>query len=225
VQERTEALEAEKGISDKMLENILPKAAIEELKRTGKTTAQQLDNITVLLADIKGFTNISEKLTPQELISKIDFYFRSFDEIMMKYGLEKIKTIGDAYMAAGGLDGNKETAAVNMIAAALDMQQCMRESNNDIADAEKLEMRIGIHTGTVIAGVVGTQKFQYDMWGDTVNIAARMEQQSEPGRINVSIETCQLAKEKVAFTYRGKIAAKNKGPMDMYFVEGLKMVV
>jgi predicted ATPase/class 3 adenylate cyclase len=223
VLERTEALEAEKGITEQMLENILPKAAIEELKRTGKTTAKKFDHITVLMADIKGFTNITEKLTPEELIGKIDFYFRSFDDIMMKYGLEKIKTIGDAYMAAGGLDGNKDAGAINMIAAALDMQKVMKENNN-VAEEDKLELRIGIHTGTVIAGVVGFKKFQYDMWGDTVNIAARMEQQSEPGRVNVSTETYERTKAKAVFTYRGKIEAKNKGPMDMYFVEKLKAV-
>jgi histidine kinase len=222
VLERTEMLEAEKGKTEEMLENILPKAAIEELKRTGKTTAQKFDNITVLIADIKGFTTISESLTPEELIGKIDFYFRSFDDIMMKYGLEKIKTIGDAYMAVGGLDGKAEEGAVNMIAAAMEMQQCMKDKNINTNADEKLEMRVGINTGTVIAGVVGIKKFQYDIWGDAVNIAARMEQQSEPGRINVSKETYAIAKGKVLFTYRGKIEAKNKGLMDMYFVESIK---
>lgn len=221
VLERTEILEVEKGIANNMLENILPKSAIEELKRTGKTTAQKFDNITVLMADIKGFTNISEKLTPEELIGKIDFYFRSFDVIMEKYGLEKIKTIGDAYMAAGGLDGDGNKGAINMVRAALEMQECMIESNIDVTPEEKLEMRIGLNTGSVIAGVVGIKKFQYDMWGDTVNIAARMEQQSEPGRINVSLDTFEKTKDLVKYTYRGKIEAKNKGAMDMYFVDGM----
>ena len=217
--ERTEAIEAEKGIVDEMLQNILPKAAIEELKLTGKTTAQKFDDVTVLLADIKGFTKISEKLTPEELIAKIDFYFRSFDDIMVKYGLEKIKTIGDAYMAAGGLAGDAANGAVNMVKAAFEMQQCIMDENKDVVAAEKLEMRIGIHTGTVIAGVVGVKKYQYDMWGDTVNIAARMEQESEPGRINVSKQTVALTNGTVAYTYRGKIDAKNKGPMDMFFAD------
>jgi histidine kinase len=222
VQERTEQLEAEKGRSDEMLENILPKAAIDELKRTGKTTAQKFDNVTVLMADIKGFTNISEKLSPEELIGRIDFYFRSFDDIMMKYGLEKIKTIGDAYMAAGGLNGNAEEGAVNMIAAATAMQQCIKKQNMNIPLDERVEMRIGVHTGTVIAGVVGIKKFQYDIWGDTVNIAARMEQQSEPGKINVSKETHELTQHIAEYRYRGKIEAKNKGPMDMYFLVQIK---
>lgn len=221
VLERTVAIELEKGKVDEMLENILPKASIEELKRTGKTTAQKFDNTTVLIADIKGFTKIAERLTPEELIKRIDFYFRSFDEIMQKHKLEKIKTIGDAYVAIGGLDGDKEVGAVSMVAAALDMQDCIIKENEGKPEEEKLEMRIGIHSGSVIAGVVGIKKFQYDIWGDTVNIAARMEQESVPGRINISSETYQLTKDKVATTYRGKIEAKNKGPMDMYFVDHL----
>ena len=162
-------------------------------------------------------TSLSKSLnTSEKKREKIDW-------LAEMHGLEKIKTIGDAYMAAGGLDGNKDAGAINMIAAALDMQKVMKENNN-AAEEDKLELRIGIDTGTVIAGVVGFKKFQYDMWGDTVNIAARMEQQSEPGRVNVSTETYERTKEKAEFTYRGKIDAKNKGPMDMYFVEKLKAV-
>ena len=222
VLERTEKLEFEKGKSDEMLENILPKAAIEELKRTGKTRAQKFENLTVLMADIVGFTAISEKLTPEELIGKIDFYFSSFDDIMIKHKLEKIKTIGDAYMAVGGFHSTAEEGALNMIAAAIDMQKCMQQENSDAREEEKLEMRVGIHTGPVIAGVVGVKKFQYDIWGDTVNIAARMEQQCDPNKINISKATWLLTHEKIVFTYRGKIEAKNKGPMDMYFVSQLK---
>ena len=222
VLERTEKLELEKGKSDEMLENILPKAAIEELKRTGKTTAQKFENSTVLMADIVGFTAISEKLTPEELIGRIDFYFSSFDDIMIKHKLEKIKTIGDAYMAVGGLHTTAEEGALNMIAAAIEMQKCVQRENVSISDGEKFEMRIGIHTGSVIAGIVGVKKFQYDVWGDTVNVAARMEQQCEPNKINISKATWELTHEKIDYTYRGKIDAKNKGPMDMYFVSRLK---
>jgi class 3 adenylate cyclase len=222
--ERTKAITAEKGIVDEMLENILPKASIDELKRTGKTTAQKFEGVTVLMADIKGFTKISERLTPEELISKIDFYFSAFDAIMQKYHLEKIKTIGDAYMAAGGLKGNTQEAANNMVNAAIEMQQCMYEENKNSVEDEKLEMRIGIHTGPVIAGVVGLKRFQYDIWGDTVNVAARMEQQSVPGRINVSKETFNLTNGFFELTYRGKIEGKNKGLMDMYFVESNEVI-
>lgn len=222
VLERTEKIQTEKGIVDAMLENILPKASINELKRTGKTTARKFEGVTVLMADIKGFTKISEVLSPEELIAKIDFYFRSFDMIMEKYKLEKIKTIGDAYMAAGGLMGNINESAINMVLAALEMQECMYKENIGVADADKLEMRIGLNTGIVIAGVVGIKKYQYDIWGDTVNIAARMEQQSEPGRINVSLETYSLTNNLVNYTYRGEIEGKNKGLMRMYFVESIK---
>ncbi len=224
IMERTQAITAEKGVVDEMLENILPKASIAELKRTGKTTAQKFEGVTVLMADIKGFTKISERLTPEELISKIDFYFSAFDAIMQKYHLEKIKTIGDAYMAAGGLQGNTQEAANNMVKAAIEMQQCIYEENKNSVEEEKLEMRIGIHTGPVIAGVVGLKRFQYDIWGDTVNVAARMEQQSHPGRINVSKETYNLTNGFFELTYRGKIEGKNKGLMDMYFVESNKMI-
>jgi class 3 adenylate cyclase len=221
VLERTEKIMAEKGIVDEMLENILPKASIDELKRTGKTTAQKFEGITILMADIKGFTKISEVLSPEELIAKIDFYFRSFDMIMEKYKLEKIKTIGDAYMAAGGLMGNINESAMNMVLAALEMQECIFKENIGDADADKLEMRIGLNTGTVIAGVVGIKKYQYDIWGDAVNIAARMEQQSEPGRVNVSVETYALTKNLVNYTFRGEIEGKNKGLMKMYYVESI----
>lgn len=219
VLERTKKIRDEKGKVDEMLENILPKASIDELKRTGKTTAQRFDGVTVLLADIKGFTKIAEKLSPDELIRRIDLYFRTFDEIMTKYNLDKIKTIGDAYMAAGGLKGKSKENAVNMVHAAMDMQKFVAEQNVDVPEDHKLEIRIGINTGPVIAGVVGTIKYQYDIWGDTVNIAARMEAQSDPGRINVSLATFELCNDAFKFMYRGKIKGKNKGLMDMYFVE------
>jgi class 3 adenylate cyclase len=219
VLERTRNIEEEKGIVDEMLENILPKASIEELKRTGKTTAQKFDGITVLMADIKGFTRISEILSPEELISRIDYYFSSFDEIMTRYQLERIKTIGDAYMAAGGLHGDPEKSALNMVYAAMEMQEFITRANREVPENEQLTMRIGLNTGPVIAGIVGYKRYQYDIWGDTVNVAARMEQQSEPGRINVSNSTHELTKDCIDYHYRGKIEGKNKGLMDMYFVE------
>ncbi|MGN6530891.1 MAG: adenylate/guanylate cyclase domain-containing protein, partial [Ginsengibacter sp.] len=220
VRERTVELETEKNRISGLLENIFPKEAIEELKATGKVTPQELANVTVMMADIKGFTNISERLNPEELIKMIDNYFRAFDEIIGKYGLEKIKTIGDAYMAIGGIGKTLYNGAEKMVQAALEMQQfakkCLHENG-----AEQIELRIGIHTGVVIAGVVGSKKLQYDIWGDTVNIAARMEQNSEPSRVNISAETCKLVKGKFNLIYRGKIEAKNKGEMDMYFAEPL----
>lgn len=220
VRERTIELETEKNQIAGLLENIFPKQAIEELRTTGKVTPQELENITVLMADIKGFTNISERLNPEELIGMIDNYFRAFDEIIGKNGLEKIKTIGDAYMAIGGIGKTINLGAEKMVQAALEMQEFAKQQMNEHG-AEKIELRIGIHTGTVIAGVVGSKKLQYDIWGDTVNIAARMEQNSEPSRVNISEETCKLVKEKFKMIYRGKIEAKNKGELDMYFAEPL----
>lgn len=219
VRERTFALETEKDQISVLLENIFPKKAIEELKATGKVTPQELENVTVMMADIKGFTNISERLNPEELIAMIDNYFRAFDEIIGKYGLEKIKTIGDAYMAIGGIGKTLYDGAEKMVQAALDMQDFAKKILNDRKSEEQVELRIGIHTGVVIAGVVGTKKLQYDIWGDTVNIAARMEQNSEPSKVNISEVTHNLVKDKFHLIYRGKIEAKNKGEMDMYFAE------
>jgi histidine kinase len=221
VKERTVTLETEKEQLSELLKNIFPREAIEELKATGKTTPQRLENVTVLMADIKGFSKISEKITPEELIGMIDNYFRAFDGIMGKYGLEKIKTIGDAYMAIGGIGNTLENGAEKMIMAALEMQQFAAMQLAGIEENDKVELRIGIHTGVVIAGVVGAKKLQYDIWGDTVNIAARMEQNSEPARVNISEATYQQVKGKFSFFYRGKIEAKNKGELDMYFAEKL----
>ncbi len=221
VKERTVALETEKEQMSDLLKNIFPKEAIEELKATGKATPQRLENVTVMMADIKGFTKISEKLSPEELIGMIDNYFRAFDEITGKYGLEKIKTIGDAYMAIGGIGKTFSNGAEKMVMAALEMQEFAGKQVDNIQAKEKISLRIGIHTGDVIAGVVGTKKLQYDIWGDTVNVAARMEQNSESFRVNISEATYQLVKDKFRFTYRGKIGAKNKGEMDMYFADHL----
>jgi len=218
VKERTFALETEKNQISVLLENIFPKEAIEQLKATGKVTPQELKNVTVMMADIKGFTNISERLNPEELITMIDNYFRAFDEIIGKYGLEKIKTIGDAYMAIGGIGKTLYNGAEKMVQAALEMQEFAKKRLIEGA-TEQIELRIGIHTGVVIAGVVGSKKLQYDIWGDTVNIAARMEQNSEPSRVNISEVTHNLVKDKFHLVYRGKIKAKNKGEMDMYFAE------
>lgn len=218
IKERTSEIETKMDISDGLLRNILPGEAIAELKATGKTTAQKFDLVSVLMADIKGFTLIAEKLTPEELIGKIDLYFRAFDEIMIRHGVEKIKTIGDAYMAVGGFGKDPVKGAVALIGAAIDMQDFMRRQAEKNPE-QALTLRIGLHTGTVIAGVVGTQKLQYDIWGDTVNVAARMEQNSEPGRVNVSKTTTELAGNAFTFIYRGEIDAKNKGKLDMFFVE------
>ena len=176
--------------------------------------------VTVLFADFQGFTAISEKLEPEDLVAEIDLSFRAFDVIIEKYGLEKIKTIGDAYMCAGGISSNGTDSATQVVKAALEMQEAM----HDIAEEKKktdgifFEARIGIHSGPVVAGIVGIKKFAFDIWGDTVNIAARMETNGKVGKVNISESTYHLIRDHYSCIYRGKIIAKNKGEIDMYFV-------
>ena len=213
--------EREHERSEELLLNILPAHTARELKDRGTTEARHYDEASILFADIKGFTMLSEKLPPGELVELLNTYFRAFDQIMVKYGLEKIKTIGDAYMAVGKLpEGNKATA-IEVVQAALAMQRfAQKQIEAHIGNgAPSFAFRIGIHTGPVVAGVVGIKKFQYDIWGDTVNMAARMEQSGEPGRVNISEDTYALVKAQFACTHRGKIAAKNKGEVDMYYVD------
>lgn len=209
--------------SDNLLLNILPAQVADELKEQGESKAKRLDNVTVLFTDFKGFTQMSESLTPEELVAEIHHCFSEFDRIMGVHGVEKIKTIGDAYMAAAGVPSPSETHAEDVIKAAMDIREFMIKRKQELERNGKLafEMRIGVHTGTVVAGIVGKKKFQYDIWGDTVNTAARMESSGEPGSINVSEATYELVKNKFKFTSRGKVKAKGKGELEMYFVEGL----
>jgi class 3 adenylate cyclase len=174
-----------------------------------------------MFTDFKGFTRISEKLTPAELVTEIDTCFKAFDTIITKYNIEKIKTIGDSYMCVGGLPKANSTHAKDVVQAALEIQAFM---NNHLAERlasgkEPFEMRIGIHSGSVVAGIVGLKKFAYDIWGDTVNIASRMESSGIEGKINISGATYEHVKNEFTCVYRGKIDAKNKGEIDMYFVE------
>ncbi len=210
----------EKKRSDELLLNILPAEVAEELKQKGSAEAQQIDEATVLFTDFKGFTQLSEKLTPKELIAEINECFSAFDHIMEKFGVEKIKTIGDAYMAAGGLPTPNKTHAFDTVNAALEIQNFMLNLKKQKEEAGKLffEIRIGVHTGPVVAGIVGVKKFAYDIWGDTVNTASRMESSGEIGRVNVSGSTYELIKDKFKCEHRGKVKAKNKGEIDMYFV-------
>ena len=220
VEEKAE-VEKQKAKSDELLLNILPFEVAEELKEKGYTTAKSFDEVTILFSDIKGFTHVAEKLTAQELVKEIDTYFSAFDNIMQQYGLEKIKTIGDAYIAAGGLPEENNATAPNVIEAAIAMQHAVEKLKQ--VRIEKnipyFELRIGVHTGPVVAGVVGIKKFQYDIWGDTVNLAARMEQSGVPGKINISQYTYEKVKHQFHCEHRGKIDAKNKGEIDMYFVK------
>jgi guanylate cyclase len=210
--------------SEALLLNILPKEIAEELKTNGSAAARQFDSVTVMFTDFKNFTNIAEKLGPTALVEQIDHYFKAFDRIISKYKLEKIKTIGDSYMCAGGLPVVNLSHPFDVVSAALEIKRFMEEEQLKAGRKgnEVYEIRIGIHTGPVVAGIVGEKKFAYDIWGDTVNIASRMESSGEAGRINISGTTYEMIKERFNCTYRGKIKAKNKGEVDMYFVEGNK---
>ncbi len=221
VKARTLELEHEKRKSDELLLNILPSETAEELKKFGKAKAKRYDHVTVLFTDFKGFTKIAEQLTPEELVAEIDFCFRNFDAIIEKHGLEKIKTIGDAYMCAGGIPKPDVNNPKKVIEAALDIRDFMLRFEQDRKKEGRLffEIRLGVHTGDVVSGIVGTKKFVYDIWGDAVNIAARMEDNSDEGKVNISGTTYELVKDNFTCEYRGKIAAKNKGEVDMYFVE------
>jgi class 3 adenylate cyclase len=210
-----------KKMSDELLLNILPSTIAEELKSKGNAESKLIDEVTVLFTDFKGFTQLSEQFTPQELVAEINECFSAFDQIMTKHNVEKIKTIGDSYMAAGGLPTSNKTHAQDVIHAALEIQQFMAGYKKAREEAGKLffEIRIGIHSGPVVAGIVGIRKFAYDIWGDTVNTASRMESSGEVGKVNVSESTYNLTEDLFSFTYRGKIAAKGKGEISMYFAE------
>tara|TARA_R110002072_G_scaffold174802_1_gene330374 strand:- start:2471 stop:4276 length:1806 start_codon:yes stop_codon:yes gene_type:complete len=212
-------IEGERDKSDRLLLNILPEETANELKLNGKVKAKKYDSVTVLFSDFKGFTSYSENLSPEELVKTVDFYFSKFDAIIESFGLEKIKTIGDAYMCAGGLHGNEEDHANKMILAASEIISFVAKTKeNDIENKLTFDIRIGINSGPVVAGVVGSKKFAYDIWGDTVNVASRMESMSQPGKINISESTYQLIKDKWTCEYRGEIEAKNRGQLKMYFV-------
>jgi class 3 adenylate cyclase len=221
VEERTAELALEKKKSDDLLENILPAETAEELKIKGRTNPKKFESVTVLFTDFVGFTVTSEKMSPEELVTTIDTCFRAFDTIASRYKVEKIKTIGDAYMCVGGLPIPNSTHAVDTLKVAIEIRDWVKEFNEKQRSENKPEfnIRIGLHTGPVVAGVVGSKKFAYDIWGDTVNTASRMESGSSLGKINISGETYRLVSEKFHCEYRGKIAAKNKGEIDMYFAE------
>lgn len=231
VQDRTAEVVEQRNVavmererSDELLLNILPEETAEELKATGKANAKLINHVTVMFTDIKDFTRIAEGLSPHELVADINEIFSGFDKIIGKYNVEKIKTIGDSYMAVGGLPTPNDTHAVDIVNAAIEIEEFIRvlieKKKNE--GKEPLEIRLGIHTGPVVAGVVGVKKFAYDIWGNTVNIASRMENSGQIGKINISETTYELVKHKFVCTPRGKMEAKNMAPMEMFFVEGRK---
>ena len=219
LQEKNLQIEDEKQRSDELLLNILPAAIADELKTNGKAMARRYEMASVLFIDFYSFTKISEQLSPEELVNELDTYFKAFDFIIGQYKLEKIKTIGDAYMVASGLS-DRITSPLSIVKAALEMQEFLSDMRYEKSKENKpfFEARMGIHIGPVVAGVVGVKKFAYDIWGDTVNTAARMQEACDPGHINVSEQVYNEIRYSFNCHYRGKFPAKNKGNIDMYYV-------
>ena len=212
-------LSKERKRSDNLLLNILPEEVADQLKDTGKSAARQFDDVTVLFTDFVNFTEAGERMKPQALIDELHTCFKAFDDITTKYSVEKIKTIGDAYLAVAGLPTPDPKHAENIVRAAVEINAFMRDRVAKLGNST-FEIRIGIHSGSVVAGIVGVKKFAYDIWGDTVNTAARMEQNSEAGKINISQTTYELVKDKFNCEYRGEIDAKGKGMLKMYYING-----
>jgi ligand-binding sensor domain-containing protein/class 3 adenylate cyclase len=221
---QTKEIDKQKGEIERLLLNILPKNISEELRQKGKATAGHYDMVSVLFTDFKGFTGISERLTPDDLVKELDECFIGFDDIIDDHYIEKIKTIGDAYMCAGGVPIRNKSNPIDVVMAGIRIREFMHELGKKKSKAGEpyWEIRIGIHTGPLIAGVVGKRKFAYDIWGDTVNTASRMESSGEAGKVNISGTTYEIVKDYFDCTYRGKIPAKNKGEIDMYFVNRIK---
>jgi len=222
VMSQKKRISKEKERSEELLLNILPKDIADELKENGKSEARNFNEVTVVFTDFKEFTDLAQKLTAKQLVEEVNYYFKAFDEIITRYNIEKIKTIGDAYMAASGLP-NPETHSVhNVVHAALEMQKVVLDRHELLGNenSKLFNMRIGIHTGPVVAGIVGVKKFQYDIWGDTVNTASRMESSGEVGMINISQATYEKVKDSSEFEFesRGKIEVKGKGSLEMFFV-------
>lgn len=214
-------IEKQRDESEQLLLNILPEEVATELKSKGKATPQSYEMVTVMFTDFKGFTKIAEKLTPEQIVAELDRCFLAFDEILERFEMEKIKTMGDGYMCAGGLPVSNKTNPIDAVRAGLAMQEFMYKLKLEKeAKGEPVwELRLGVHTGPVVAGVVGKRKFAYDIWGDTVNVASRMESSGEAGKVNISGATYEYVKSYFNCMHRGKIMAKNKGEIDMYFVE------
>jgi len=214
-------LDRQKNEIEHLLLNILPGEIAHELKTTGRATPRQYESVSVMFTDFKGFTTIADKMPPDDLVKELDDCFIAFDGIIEKYNLEKIKTIGDSYMCAGGIPTPDETHVLKMVKAGLEIQQYVATYNERRQEngLEPWLVRIGIHVGPVVAGVVGKKKYAYDIWGSTVNIASRMESNGEPGKVNISSATYELIKDYYECSYRGKISAKNIGEIDMYFIE------
>ena len=221
---KNQELDREKRKVDELLLKIFPREVAEELKSLGKSDIKTYERVSVLFTDFKGFTQIAEKMSPQLLIQELDECFTHFDEIIRRYNLEKIKTIGDAYMCAGGIPRPNRSNPLDIVLAGLDIQRFMKKRQEEkITSGEKYwECRLGINTGEVIAGIIGKSKFAYDIWSDTVNTASRTETNGEVHKVNITHHTYHYVKDFFDCEYRGKVKVKGKGDLDMYFVNGIK---
>ncbi|MCC5930742.1 MAG: adenylate/guanylate cyclase, partial [Cyclobacteriaceae bacterium] len=224
IMEQQKQIIEEKRRSDTLLHNILPAPVATELKQNGKARPMLYDMVSVLFTDFKGFTTIASSMNPDEIVDELEICFSAFDNIIEKHNLEKIKTMGDGYMAAGGIPIRNSTNAIDAVLAGMEMQRFMRwkQEEKRKMGQKYFELRVGIHTGPVVAGVIGKKKFAYDIWGDAVNLASRMESSGVEGKVNISYATYQQIQDHFFVTYRGRVDAKNKGFVDMYFVEGLR---
>lgn len=222
IEQQKNELLAEKQKCEQLLQNVLPDEIYRELLKNGKVVPQFYKDVTVLFTDFVGFTSMCEKIELTTLIQELDSHFSKFDDICENHFLEKIKTIGDAYMCAGGMPMRNHSHPFDVVLAAMDMIRYIDEVNEKkkLAGEQTWNIRIGIHTGSVIAGVVGKKKFLYDIWGDTVNVASRMESSGETGKINISGATHEIIQDFFRCTYRGKIPVKHKADIDMYFLDG-----
>lgn len=222
----TAKMEAEKARfeSDRLLHNILPIEIARELKTRGATEPVYFEKVSVMFTDFEGFTQVAEQLTPHELVRDLDACFGYFDKVTEKHNLEKLKTIGDSYMCAGGIPKVNRSHAINCVLAALEIQAFMNLMKQIKTDQglPYWELRLGIHSGPLVAGVIGERRFAYDVWGDTVNTASRMESSGTPGKINISLATYEMVKDYFECEHRGVIEAKNKGAISMYYVNGLR---
>ena len=224
IEQQKELIQKEKEKVEGILLNILPEGTAAELISKGKSKARYYKRVTVMFTDFVGFSKIAENMKPQDLVRQLDSYFTNFDKIISKFDLEKIKTIGDAYMCAGGVPIRNKSNAIEVVLAALAIQEFMLDYNTKLEEKgkESWNIRIGINTGEVTAGVIGQKRFAYDIWGSTVNQAQRMEMHGEPNTVNVSGNTYEIIAPYFLCTYRGKIQTKHNGTLDMYFVEGIK---
>jgi adenylate cyclase len=213
-----QTLKGERDRSEQLLMNVLPSGIANRLKGAPKTIVEHFSEVTILFADIVGFTELATRLPPADLVEQLNGIFSAFDELVDRHGLEKIKTIGDAYLVAGGVPTPRPDHAVAVAEMALDICEAVRSFN--ALRGTSLDLRIGINSGPVVAGVIGTRKFVFDLWGDAVNTASRMESHGEPGRIHVTEATYRLLKDKYNFAERGPIPVKGKGVMETYFLLG-----